>query len=102
MWSLEYVTIKLYNISVILKWNYVALKVSYFSVQVSFAEQVLPLLVCLVLSTGSEVCKDIMNRSICSFFRSHFETCLQLDKGRSSSPLPVLKREFSVLVLYVR
>jgi len=66
----------------------------YFSLQLSFAEQILPLLVCLVLSTGSEMCKAIMNRSICYFFRNHFETSLQLDKERSTSPLPVLKCKF--------
>ncbi|KDR18216.1 Serine-protein kinase ATM [Zootermopsis nevadensis] len=61
------------------------------SAKVSFAEQILPLLVYLVLSTGSEVCNIIMNRSICYFFRSHFEACVQLDKGHSTSPLPVLR-----------
>jgi hypothetical protein len=66
------------------------------SLQVSFAEQILPLLVCLLLSKGSEVCKDIMNRSMCHFFRSHFETSLQVDKGCSTSPLLVVRCEFSV------
>jgi hypothetical protein len=71
-----------------------------FSLQVSFAEQILPFLVSLVLSTGSDVCKAVMNRSICFFFRNHFETCLQLDKELRTSPLPVLRRKFLPVTIY--
>ncbi|XP_069700137.1 serine-protein kinase ATM isoform X2 [Periplaneta americana] len=70
---------------------YISQLVPICNVKVSFAEQLLPMLVSLVLSTGHDICRTVMNRCVCYFFRQHFDIYLQLEKDRITSPVPVLK-----------